>query len=128
MLVTRLLPACPAAPTATILSNGLPPPENLLASISCCCLDRLVGSLCLFAVVGVVCVACISEGVDSGVDSGVDFDVDSDVGSGSPMPRSAEDFEGASEVVVGGSSVVVVCEGSCDVTAGVVVKVGFVET
>jgi hypothetical protein len=72
----------------------------------------------------VVCGACISEGVDSGVDS----DVDSDVESGSPMPRSAEDFEGASEVVVGGFSAAVVCGGSCDVTAGVVVKVGVVET
>lgn len=79
-----------------MLSNGLPPPENLLASICCCSLDR-PGSPCLFEFV--VCGACTSEVVDSGVGSGVDCgvdtvvdsDVDSDVGSGSPIPRT-EDF------------------------------------
>lgn len=77
-----------------MLSNGLPPPENLLASICCCSLDR---PSCLFEFV--VCGACTSEvvdsgvgfGVDSGVDTVDDSAVDSDVGSGSPMPRT-EDF------------------------------------
>lgn len=105
-----------------MLSNGLPPPENLLASISCCCLDRLVGSSCLLEVVG--CGACISAVVDSGVDS----EVDSEVGSGSPMPRPAEDFGASSEVVVGVASAVVVCGGSCDVVTGVDVYVGLVAT
>lgn len=113
-----------------MLSNGLPPPENLLASISCCCLDRLVGSSCLLEVVG--CGACISAVVDFGVDSGLDFEVDSevdsDVGSGSPMPRPAEDFGASSEVVEGGASAVVVCGGFCDVVTDVDVYVGLVVT
>lgn len=61
----------------------------------------------------------VGSGVDSEVDCDVDLEVDcdvdleveSDVGSGSPMPRTAEDFA-FSEVVVGGASAVVLCGGS----------------
>jgi hypothetical protein len=111
-----------------MLSNGLPPPENLLASICCCSLDRPLGSSCFFEVV--VCGACTSEVVDTGVGadviSDVDSEVDSDVGSGSPMPRT-EDF-GASEVVVVGASEVVLCGRTRDVVTGADVSAGFVAT
>jgi len=65
--------------TAT-MSNGLPPPESLLASIWCCCLDKPVG--CATWLKEVLLGTTVAVAMTATVDVGV--------GSESPIPRCKE--------------------------------------